>query len=99
MHLLSVLSTRLGVTVSQHAVDDKTNEGKAALAMLTTLVLQGRILTLDAADAAQVREYERHFYLAYARLADNKLVPPAEPGGGMRRSGDVAAPARISKED
>jgi hypothetical protein len=30
--------------------------------------------TLDAADAAQVREYERHFYLAYARLADNKLV-------------------------
>jgi hypothetical protein len=30
--------------------------------------------TLDAANAAQVREYERHFYLAYSRLADNKLV-------------------------
>jgi hypothetical protein len=30
--------------------------------------------TLDAADAAQVGEYERHFYLAYARLADSKLV-------------------------
>ena len=30
--------------------------------------------TLDAADAAQVREYERHFYQAYARLGDNKLV-------------------------
>ena len=34
----------------------------------------GAFGTLNAADAAQVREYERHFYLAYARLADNKLV-------------------------
>lgn len=30
--------------------------------------------TVDAADDEQVREYERHFYQAYARLADNKLV-------------------------
>ena len=29
---------------------------------------------LDSADAAQVAEYERHFYRAYAGLADNKLV-------------------------
>ena len=34
----------------------------------------GAFGTLDAANAAQVREYERHFYLAYAQLADNKLV-------------------------
>ncbi len=30
--------------------------------------------TVDVADGRQVREYERHFYRAYARLADNKLV-------------------------
>jgi hypothetical protein len=29
---------------------------------------------VDAADDEQVHEYERHFYHAYARLADNKLV-------------------------
>jgi hypothetical protein len=29
---------------------------------------------VDAADDEQVYEYERHFYQAYARLADNKLV-------------------------
>jgi hypothetical protein len=32
-------------------------------------------------------------------IADNKLVPPAGSGEGMRRSVDVAAPVRISKED
>jgi hypothetical protein len=30
--------------------------------------------TLDASDAAQVAEYERHFYQAYAALTDNTLV-------------------------
>ena len=30
--------------------------------------------TVDVTDDRQVREYERHFYRAYARLADNKLV-------------------------
>jgi hypothetical protein len=29
---------------------------------------------LDASDAGQVAEYEYHFYRAYARLSDNKLV-------------------------
>lgn len=49
VHLLSVLGTRLGVTVLQQPVDDKTNEGKAALELLKALVLKDRILTLDAA--------------------------------------------------
>lgn len=30
--------------------------------------------TVDVADGRQVREYERHFYRAYAGLTDNKLV-------------------------
>ena len=29
---------------------------------------------VDIPDDEQVHEYERHFYQAYARLADNKLV-------------------------
>ena len=64
----------------------------------------GAFGTLDAADAAQVREYERHFYLAYARLADNKLVRLIwdwdDPGQRLRtrtplrRSGRLQRPPR-----
>jgi len=34
----------------------------------------GTFGTLDASDPAQVAEYERHFYQAYAALTDNTLV-------------------------
>jgi hypothetical protein len=34
----------------------------------------GTFGTLDASDPAQVAEYERHFYRAYATLTDNTLV-------------------------
>jgi predicted transposase YbfD/YdcC len=46
--LVSVLSHRLGLTVLQHAVPDKTNEIPAVQAMLTGLLLTGRVITLDA---------------------------------------------------
>lgn len=48
VHLLSVLSQRLGLTLAQQAVDDKTNEIPAAQALLAGLVLEGRVLTMDA---------------------------------------------------
>jgi len=48
VHLLSVLSQRLGLTLAQQAVDDKTNEIPAAQALLGGLVLEGRVLTMDA---------------------------------------------------
>jgi predicted transposase YbfD/YdcC len=47
-HLLSVVGHRLGLTLTQQAVDDKTNEIKAVETVLEQIVLYGRILTMDA---------------------------------------------------
>ena len=48
VHLLSVLSHRLGLTLYQQAVADKTNEIGALPEVLTALLLEGRVLTGDA---------------------------------------------------
>ena len=48
VHLLSVLSQRLGLTLFQHAVADKTNEIGAIQEVLAALVLEGRVVTMDA---------------------------------------------------
>jgi DDE_Tnp_1-associated/Transposase DDE domain len=48
VHLLSILDQATGCTLSQTRVDDRTNEAKAALELLRTLVLKGRIVTGDA---------------------------------------------------
>src|SRR5438093_11251672 len=47
-HLLSALAHQVGVTLAQHAVDDKTNEITAVETILEQLVLAGRIVTMDA---------------------------------------------------
>ena len=47
-HLLSALAHRLGLTVVQEAVDDKTNEIGAVQTVLDHLILAGRVLTVDA---------------------------------------------------
>lgn len=47
-HLLSALSQRLGLTIGQQAVEDKTNEIKAIQELLRDLVLEGRVITVDA---------------------------------------------------
>jgi predicted transposase YbfD/YdcC len=47
-HLLSALSHRLGLTLHQTAVPDKTNEITAAPGLLRALVLEGRVVTTDA---------------------------------------------------
>jgi predicted transposase YbfD/YdcC len=47
-HLLSAFSHRLGLTLAQQAVDDKTNEMFAIEDLLDVLVLKGRIVTVDA---------------------------------------------------
>jgi predicted transposase YbfD/YdcC len=47
-HLLSALAHHVGVTLAQHAVDDKTNEITAVETLLGQLVLEGRIVTMDA---------------------------------------------------
>ena len=48
VHLLSALAHRLGLTLAQQAVADKTNEIPVALELLQHLVLEGRIVTMDA---------------------------------------------------
>jgi hypothetical protein len=48
VHLVSVLSHRLGLTLYQQAVADKTNEIGALPEVLAALVLEGRVLTMDA---------------------------------------------------
>jgi DDE_Tnp_1-associated/Transposase DDE domain len=48
VHLLSLLDQALGGVLSQQAVDPTTNEAKAALELLKTIVLKGRLVTGDA---------------------------------------------------
>ena len=48
VHLLSVLSHRLGLTLWQQAVADKTNEIPVMEDVLRGLVVEGRVLTVDA---------------------------------------------------
>jgi predicted transposase YbfD/YdcC len=47
-HLLSALAHRVGLTLAQQAVADKTNEIPVAMDLLRHLVLDGRIVTMDA---------------------------------------------------
>lgn len=47
-HLLSALSHRLGLMLGQTGVDDHTNEIPVAPALLAGLVLEGRVVTMDA---------------------------------------------------
>jgi hypothetical protein len=48
IHLLSLLDQHTGCVLSQTRVDAKTNEAKAALVLLKSLVLKGRVITGDA---------------------------------------------------
>jgi predicted transposase YbfD/YdcC len=48
VHLLSVLSPRLGLTLWQQAVADKTNEIPVLEDVLRELVVEGRVITVDA---------------------------------------------------
>ena len=47
-HLLSALSHQVGVTLAQVAVDEKSNEITAVETLLRGLVLEGRVITMDA---------------------------------------------------
>jgi len=47
-HLLAAFSHRLGATLGQVGVPDKTNEIGAATAFLRTLALEGRVVTAEA---------------------------------------------------
>lgn len=48
VHLLSAVSHRLGLTLGQAGVDEKTNEIPVAPTVLAGLVIEGRVFTADA---------------------------------------------------
>jgi hypothetical protein len=48
LHVLNVFSQRLGVVLGQRAVADKTNEIPEIRPLLERLVLEGRLVTVDA---------------------------------------------------
>lgn len=48
VHLLSAVDHQTGCVLSQCRVDEKTNEHKAALELLKTLVLKGKVVVGDA---------------------------------------------------
>lgn len=67
VHLLSLLDGPTGGVLKQLAVDAKTNEHKAAFALLRGMVLRGRILTADAMFchrdfAQQIRDQDGHYF-------------------------------------
>jgi hypothetical protein len=47
-HLLAALAHHVGLTLAPHAVDDNTNEILAVEIILQHLVLEGRVVTMDA---------------------------------------------------
>jgi predicted transposase YbfD/YdcC len=47
-HLLSAVSHRLGLTLGQRAVPDQTNEIGVVLELVGSLILEGRVITVDA---------------------------------------------------
>jgi predicted transposase YbfD/YdcC len=47
-HLLSIFSHRLEITLAQIAVDNKTNEIPILPNLLKSIILEGRVLTMDA---------------------------------------------------
>jgi len=47
-HLLSALAHRVGLTLAQQAMEDKSNEMPAAVELLRHGVLEGRVVTMDA---------------------------------------------------
>ena len=47
-HLLSAVGQRLGLTVAQQSVDEKTNEITVMTEMLKTLLIENRVITMDA---------------------------------------------------
>ncbi len=103
-HLLSAFSHRLGVTLGQQPVDDKTNEIPVAPELIAHLVVSGRVLTMDALltqrEIAQairdgggdyvmaVKANQPHLHQDIATLFASP--PPVPMSRGGRRSPSIA---------
>ncbi|WP_422926515.1 ISAs1 family transposase [Singulisphaera sp. PoT] len=104
VHLLSLVAHRSGLTVAQAKVPDgakdKTNEHKAALQLLSGLVLEGRLITGDAIFcqrdlSRQIVDSGGHYLWV---VKDNQPALPADiraafaPGAVEALSPPAAAP-------
>ena len=100
VHLLSALDQRTGCVLAQARVPAETNEHKAALALLKSMVLHGRVITGDAAFCqrdlcGQVVEDGGHYLikvdanqptlLADIESAFGPAFSPLRPAGGRPR--------------
>jgi predicted transposase YbfD/YdcC len=68
VHLLAVLDQKTGGVLRQTAVDEKTNEPKAALPLLKALLLEGRVVVADAIFCQkevceQIRDEGGHYFV------------------------------------
>jgi hypothetical protein len=100
-HVLSAFSHRLGVTLGQRPVDDKTNEIPVAPELISDLVIRGRVLTMDAeltqrkvaraiiaggGDYVMVaKENQPHLHADIALVFASPPPVPMSPGGRPRR--------------
>ena len=95
-HLLSALAHRVGLTVAQEAVEDKTNEIGAVQAVLDNLILAGRVVTVDAlltqrAVAQAIVERGGHYVLV---AKDNQPHLRQDIAGLLATPAPLAAPLR-----
>jgi predicted transposase YbfD/YdcC len=92
-HLISLFDPVLGFVIAQQAVDSKTNEHKAALAVIRSLAIEGKLLSMDAAFAQrdlckEIKEAGGHYLVT---VKDNQpqlkadceaaFEPPVSPSG------------------
>lgn len=107
VHLLSAVSHRLGLTLGQQAVGDKTNEIPLAPVLLRSLLLEGRVVTMDALltqrevaqavldgggdDVMVAKENQPRLQQEIATVFASP--PPAATRPGSRRRGGTAATA------
>lgn len=101
VHLLSVLSHRLGLTVAQVAVDDKTNEIRAITTVLRSLLLEGRVFTMDAlltqrAVAQAVVEGHGDYVMV---VKDNQPRLRQDIAGLLATPAHLAAPLRAAQTE
>jgi hypothetical protein len=72
VHLLAAVDHQTGCVLSQGRVDEKTNEHKAALELLRTMVLEGRVIVGDAMFCQrelcqQIIDSGGHYFVAVKR--------------------------------
>jgi hypothetical protein len=92
VHLLLAMAQRCGLTLRQADVGAKTNEHKAALGLLRGLVLEGRVVTGDAAFCqrdlcAQVVAGGGHYFVV---VKDNQPGLLGDISDAFTRAADAA---------